>query len=188
MHNIDEPDDSALVLQCQQGDKQAYGVLVKKYMKRAYFTALGLVGSHEDALDISQEAFVRAYRSLATFNPQMKFFTWFYRILRNLCLNLLRDRSRHAYPFSQVSDEEVENVSTEEDIALLVEQDDMKRALWKAIERLNEHEREIIILKEFQEMSYKEIAEMLECPIGTVMSRLYHARKALKEQMKEYLE
>ena len=92
----DEPsatEEQAVLERCRGGDVQAFGWLVRRYMKRAYFTALGLVGNHEDALDLSQEAFVRAYRAFGRFEVRQRFYTWYYKILRNLCLNHLRDRS-----------------------------------------------------------------------------------------------
>jgi len=97
-------DEGALILRCQAGEKQAYGELVNKYMKRAYYTALGLIGSPKAAMDLSQEAFIRAYRAIKRLDADKKFFTWYYRILKNLCLNYLRDRARQARPFSEVGE------------------------------------------------------------------------------------
>lgn len=182
-----ENDERSIILRCQQGDRQVYGHLVTRYMKRAYFIALGLVGSHEHALDLSQEAFVRAYRSIDRLNPEQKFFTWYYQILRNLCFNHLRDTARHALSFSAVGESAIFQLSdTSQDVAGEVERQEMIEALWAAIEDLKPREREIIMLKDFQEFSYQEIAETLDCPIGTVMSRLFHARKALKQKMEKY--
>ncbi|MFQ5649530.1 MAG: RNA polymerase sigma factor [bacterium] len=176
--------DSELVRRCQAGDKSAYGRLVEKYMRRAYFTALGFTGHHESALDMSQEAFVRAYRAIKKMDAEKPFFTWYYQILRNLCLNLNRDRARRARPFSEIGEARLRQMEDgAEDTAERVEQAEITEALWRAINRLQPHEREIILLKEFQELSYKEIAELLECPPGTVMSRLYTARQALKSKL-----
>ena len=182
-----EFDEQALILRSQQGDKQAFGYLVKKYMQRAYHIALGLTSSHDNALDLSQDAFVRAYRAISKLNPQRQFFTWYYQILRNLCFNHLRDRARHATSFSEIGADVVDNIKdTDADSATKIEQAEMREILWKALESLKPQDREIIILKDFQELSYKEIAEILACPNGTVMSRLYHARKALKIRMEGY--
>jgi len=184
----DELDEGSVILRCQRGDTQIYGWLVKKYMQRAYFVALGLVGSHDGALDLSQDAFVRAYRSIHKLDPNRKFFTWYYQILRNLCFNFLRDNARHALPFSEIGDQQVDQIAdNSDDASVQVEKDDMRERLWNAIDALKPNEREIIILKDFQEMSYKEIAETLEIPIGTVMSRLYSARHALKLKMESYV-
>ena len=179
--------EHSLILKCQQGDKQAYSVLVRENMKRAYFTALGLTGSHDSALDLSQDAFVRAYRSIHKFDSDRKFFTWYYQILRNLCFNHLRDRARHAQPFSEIGEYQLNSiVDSSQNTSDQVDQKEMKKLLWQAIESLKPREREIIILKDFQDMAYKEIAESLNCPIGTVMSRLSNARKTLKEKLARY--
>jgi RNA polymerase sigma-70 factor (ECF subfamily) len=191
MPQMEQQNDGLLIARCQAGDKQAFGVLVEKYMQRAYYTALGLVGTHDDALDLSQEAFIRAYRSIAKFNSSVgEFFTWYYKILRNLCFNFLRDRARHARTFSEVDGPVLrlsEIPDEEHDVSVIAERDELKQMLWKAISSLREQDREIIILKDFQDMSYKEIAEVLDCPIGTVMSRLFNARKQLREKMEGYL-
>lgn len=182
-----EFDEQSLILRCQRGDKPAYGILVENYMQRAYHIALGLTGSHENALDLSQEAFVRAYRAIKKLDPKRKFFTWFYQILKNLCFNHLRDQKRHAAAFSEIGDGVLDNLSdSNADAAANYEQQELRELLWKALNSLNPADREIIILKDFQDLSYKEIAEFLNCPDGTVMSRLYHARKALKLKLEGY--
>jgi len=181
-------DEGALILRCQAGEKQAYGELVNKYMKRAYYTALGLIGCPEAAMDLSQEAFIRAYRAIKRLDADKKFFTWYYRILKNLCLNHLRDRAKHARPFSEVGETTLLRISDQsEDASKQVEQGETKEMVWDAINSLKPQEREIIILKDFQEHSYKEISELLDCPMGTVMSRLYNARQALKVKLEKVL-
>ncbi|MFQ5771318.1 MAG: RNA polymerase sigma factor, partial [bacterium] len=181
-------EDRNLIIRSQKGEKQAYGELVKKYMKRAYFIALGLIGSHEAALDLSQEAFVRAYRAINKLDADRKFYTWYYQILKNLCFNFLRDRARHARSFTEVGETVLKTVpDSTQDVSLRVEQEELKEVVWKALNSLKAHEKEIIILKDFQELAYKEIAELLNCPIGTVMSRLYNARKALKAKLLRYI-
>ncbi len=179
--------DTDAIRYCQQGNAQAFGYLVEKYMQRAYYSALGLVGSHDNAVDLSQDAFVRAFRAIKTFDPSRSFFTWYYRILRNLCFNHLRDKSRHARSFSEMDEYEINSISDESsDTEALAEQNEAQKAVWQGLEQLKEQEREIIILKDIQDYSYKEIAKVLECPIGTVMSRLYNARKALKAKLEGF--
>ena len=181
-------DESEIIRRCQKGEKQAFGILVKHYMKRAYFTALGLIGRHEAALDLSQDAFVRAFRAINRFDPEMKFFTWYYRILKNLCLNFLRDRAKHARSFSDVEGKVLQTVPDQsQDASLLAEQNEVKEMVWSALNTLKPNEKEIILLKDFQDLSYKEIAELLGCPLGTVMSRLFTARKALKEKLEKVM-
>lgn len=176
-----------IIQKARRGDRQAFGIIVQKYMKHAYYIALGLVGSEAAAMDLSQEAFVRAFYALKKFDPDKKFFTWYYQILKNLSFNYLRDDHRHAASFSEIGETTVNQlVDGSDDLSQQVEQNELKEVLWKGINALKPSDREIIILKDFQEMSYKEIAEFLKCPVGTVMSRLYNARKALKEFMEGY--
>ena len=187
MYEDSEFDEYSVIKRFQHGDKQAYGRLVIKYQQRAYFSALGLVRNHEGALDLSQEAFVRAYRSIKKFDGNRKFFTWYYQILRNLCFNFLRDSARHARPFSDIGENQInEIVDNSPNASSQVEQTEMKEAVWNAINSLKANQKEIIILKDFHDMSYKEIAETLNCPVGTVMSRLFNARQALKEKLELY--
>lgn len=190
MPESEAENDHGLVLRSQRGEAHAFGLLVQRHMQRAYFTALALTGSPEDARDLSQEAFVRAYRAIAKFDAAAgAFFTWYYRILRNLCLNLRRDRSRRARPFAEIGESVMEQVAaaTEEDPAVLAERNELQDALWRALASLKPAACEVIVLKDFQGMSYKEIAEALHCPAGTVMSRLFEARRRLRELMENYL-
>lgn len=158
----------------------AFEDLVKRYMKRAYFIILGFTGDPEVSLDLSQEAFVSVFRSIKRFNPQYRFYPWFYKILKNLALNYMRRRRRETSLSGSISDN---NYNPE----VIRERDERKDAVWKAIWELEPGEREIIILKRFQELSYKDIAQILDCPVGTVMSRLYYARKKLKERVERWL-
>lgn len=153
---------------------------VKANMKRAYFTALGLLGSHDLAMEASQEAFLRAYRSYYKFDSSKNFFTWFYKILKNLCLNQIRDRKNlREEPFLEISQEQF----LSEDIQNKIEQDELIASLQEAIADLTIEEKEVIILREFENYSYKEISELLNIPIGTVMSKLFYARKKLAQKM-----
>ncbi len=154
---------------------------VKHNMKRAYFSALVFVGSHDSAIELSQQAFIRAYRSYKTFDKSKKFFTWYYKILKNLCLNFIRDSKKNiSEGFLEFAD--LENSDDNPDIIL--ETEELKENIQKAISTLSEVDREIIILKEFQNFSCKEISEIMEMPIGTVMSKLFYARKRLAEKLK----
>ena len=195
MNDTSQPEpqhDERLVSRCQAGEIQAFGILVEKYKQRAYYAALGLTGSPDEALDISQEAFVRAYRAIAKFQAgRGGFFTWYYQILRHLCFNFLRDRARRARPFAEVeaSENTLQNIAdANSDPAVIAERNELKDAVWRAINSLKDDEREIILLRDFQEMSYKEIAATLDCPLGTVMSRLFNARQKLREKLEGYLE
>ena len=168
--------------QCRRGSRKAFEVFVNKYMKDAYFIALGLVGNREDALELSQEAFIRAYRNIKSVKPDRKFFPWFYQILKNLCVSHLRKRRyRRANSLDVEGSPEVEATAdcfSPEEVA---SRNEIKDKVWQAIGQLDEKHREVIILRHFQNMSYDKIAEALFCNKGTVTSRLYYARKKLEE-------
>jgi RNA polymerase sigma-70 factor (ECF subfamily) len=152
-------------------------------MKDAYFIALGLVGNREDALDLSQEAFIRAYRNIRRYNPKCGFFPWFYQILRNLCFSHLRrrrserGRSLEEYGEQERADDAGARFSPE----AVAERNETKDRVWSAIGKLDDKHREVIILRHFQHLSYEQIAQNLFCNKGTVTSRLYYARKRLKK-------
>lgn len=186
---MEKTPDHKLIEWAQNGDKQAFGILVERYMRRAYYVALGLVGCHEDALDLSQDAFVRAYKAINRFDRERAFFTWFYQILRNLCFNFIRDHKKREYAFSEICDGDLFQIQDEDQLPpdRLLEKKELSRRMWKSIQSLPETEREVIILREFQDMSYQEITQVVECPLGTVMSRLYSARKHLARDLKDDL-
>jgi RNA polymerase sigma-70 factor (ECF subfamily) len=171
---LSEPEILALV---QKGDREAYQEIVVRHMHSAYYVALAFVHNHQDALDISQEAFIRAFRKIKKFDTKRPFFPWFYRILKNLCIDHYKHRRR-------LNEVPLENVRV-----LVAEHEDreMKKALWKGIDELPYEQKEIIVLRYFQQLSYQEIAEILDKPIGTVMSSLYYAKKRLKGIVGKYL-
>jgi len=158
--------------------------IVKTNMKKGYFAALTFVGSHDDAIELSQQAFVKAYKNFKKFDKTKNFFVWYYTILKNLCLNYLRDNKK------KISIDLIINKKDETDYAnpqKLIEQKELVIQVEKAISELNIEDREIIMLREFEGFSYKEIAEILQLPEGTVMSRLFYARKKLAKKLKSYL-
>lgn len=177
-------DDNILMSQLKRGKTKALAGLVEKYKKQAYFLALGMVGNSDDAYDISQEAFIRVYNSAATFDESKKFFPWFYSIVANLCRNLLRKRQVHAARTVDIA--EVDYMLTDRETPETgYLEDEQKRRLYDAMLKLNFADREIINLNHFRMMSYDEIATLLNIPKGTVMSRLYYARKRLGEYMEK---
>ncbi len=156
--------------------------IVKANMKRAYFTALGLLGSHDDAMDASQQAFIKAYNHFDKFDASKNFFTWYYKILKNVCLNMIRNKKNKKE--DSIFEERFINSSAENEFEILEEKENIK-LIEKTIYQLPEDEREILILREFNGMSYKEISEMLNIPSGTVMSKLFYARKKLSIKLKK---
>ncbi len=174
-------DDAEAVSLTIAGDKEAFAVIVARYTERAYRMALYILGSKQDAMDLSQDAFIRAYRNLKRFDVSRPFFPWFATILRNLCYNFLRRRKRkQAYNIEDFQIAEPSAPSSEPSSGIAVE---TKVALNKALSKLSPQDREIIGKFYFEQLSYAEIATELDIPIGTVMSRLYYARRHLKDRM-----
>jgi RNA polymerase sigma-70 factor (ECF subfamily) len=160
-----------------RGNKQAYQKIVTRYKSMAYYVALSFVRNVQDALDISQDAFIRAFRKIKKFDQSRAFYPWFYIILKNLCLDHLRKQRR-------MSEIPIEKIKMFEDESRNLE---VREALWKGIEMLPLVQREVIILKYFHQYSYQEIAEIIQKPMGTVMSSLYYAKKKLREILTPYL-
>jgi RNA polymerase sigma-70 factor (ECF subfamily) len=171
--------DSDIIASVRSGDKEAYRGIIDRYKRRAYHIAVGLVGEPQDALDISQMAFIKAYRNLKLFDATRPFFSWFYRILRNLCL----DHLKHSSHSREVPLEDMDALSRESAAGTDSGETETRKVIWRAIETLPLEQREVIILHYFEGFSYKEIAEALGKPVGTVMSSLYYARQKLKAQL-----
>ena len=181
-------DEAALTERARRGDAAAFGELVKRYMRRAYHVALGLVGSPEDALDLSQDAFVRAFGARRSLEAGRPFYPWYYQILRRLCFNFTRDRGLHRRKLLAEKNWIVDDASyraEQKNPHRVAERRELRRRVREAIETLPQREREVLVLKEFEDMKYREIAEVVGVPIGTVMSRLYSARRHLAAAIEE---
>jgi RNA polymerase sigma-70 factor (ECF subfamily) len=174
-------EDQQAIKDCQLGMTESYRFLVDKYKTRAYYAALLITGNRDDALDLSQEAFYRAFRAIKTFQQGKNFYTWLYKILKNLCINHYKRIKKRNIVFSDTDEPENSTLylSPSPNPEEIFEKTEMRDILWKSLMELKKDDREIIILKEFNEMSYKEIADILRIPVGSVMSRLYYARKKL---------
>ncbi len=169
------------IIAWKKGDSGAFNAIVRATMRRAYAVALGIVGNAEDAWDLSQEAYMAAHRARKSFDADRPFFPWFYRVLRNRCLNYVKKRARRMEISLDVLEERAGGGSADD---LLLRRERIE-AVWKALQTLSPEHREIIVLRNFQELSYKEISDILCIPEGTVMSRLYYARRALLEALRE---
>jgi len=181
-------DDSRLVHEALSGNKEAFSELVRKYEKLVYNTSVQLTGSCDDAYDVSQEAFIKAYRSLGSFRGDSKFSTWLYKITYNAAQDYLRNRSRHSTVSLTVSDDDEEDNQldiTDNTVSYSpedsYERDEQCKAVREAIMHLSEKHRQIIMLRDIEGYTYEEISEMLDIGIGTVKSRLNRARIAVKE-------
>lgn len=176
--------ESTLVRRAQAGDTAAFGELVSAYMHRCYYAALGMVGSPQDAEDLSQEAFVRAFRARARLDPERPFYPWLYQILRRLCYNFTRDTSSRRKKLARAGGWLVAEATTRaavDDPERIRATDELRGRLERAIGELPPAQREVFVLKEFEGLKYREIAALLDVPMGTVMSRLYAARQKLAE-------
>ncbi|MEW6745101.1 MAG: RNA polymerase sigma factor [Planctomycetota bacterium] len=173
-----------------RGERHRFGDLVGRYVHRAHGIALTLVGNMPDAMDMVQEAFLKSLRAIETFDTTQRFFPWFYRILKNSCLSHIK-RRRRLRKISLTSKHEDEPDIELPDLTFnpsaLAVRDEIRERFWWAFGTLKTSDREILSLRHFQEMAYEEIARILEIPIGTVMSRLFHARRKLREKMERYL-
>ncbi|MFC1572386.1 RNA polymerase sigma factor [Candidatus Eisenbacteria bacterium] len=175
-----DPEERGLILRCQQGEREAFGPIVQRHMRGAAAFALAWTGSQEDALDLSQEAFARAFRAISRFDPSRPFYPWFYKILRNLCLNYLSRAARlREVPLL----DDYQHASNEPGPDVATERREARQMVWDGIRKLGARDREILILREFQGLTYAEIAEVLDIPKGTVMSRLHTARLRLRKQL-----
>lgn len=176
-------ENTTVALGSYRSPREAFEAVVKTHMKDAYFIALGLVGNREDALELSQEAFYRAYKHFDQLSSQEKFFPWFYQILRNLCFSHLRKRRLRRTESLNDADGEPRQLEWSDafDPEMVAERNESKDRVWRAISRLDEKHREVIVLRHFRQLSYDEMARVLFCNRGTVTSRLYYARKRLKE-------
>ncbi len=176
--------EAQIIRKVQQGDVNAFERLVTEYEKAVYAIALRMTNNAEDAADMTQEAFIKAYNSLQAFRGDSKFSVWLFRIATNVCLDFLRSRSRKQTVSLSVEDDEGEE--TQLDIAdesqspeLLLERGLTRDAVRRGLASLQPEYRQILLLREIQGLSYEEIAETLRLEVGTVKSRIFRARKKL---------
>ncbi len=168
------------------GDREAFGELALLHQPRAIALAAGILGTREEAQDLVQEACLKAFRALDTFVPGRPFFPWYYRILRNACIQQLRRRKVRRAASLDRRDQDDEAVFELADATTplpeeLVDRDERSRRVGEALALLPAADREILLLKHFEGLPYKQIAEALSIPVGTVMSRISTARKRLRK-------
>ena len=185
--------DKELVRRVQQGDKSAFDVLVLKYQQKVVNLISRFVSDQSECYDVAQETFIKAYRALGNFRGDSQFYTWLYRIAANTAKNHLASRSRKSPTYS-VDVEDAEHYSGENRLKdnttpeNLMLTDEIKQTVFKAIEKLPEDLKTAITLRELEGLSYEEIADVMDCPIGTVRSRIFRARDAIDKELRPLLE
>lgn len=188
------PDEERLLLaRAKRGDRQAFAALAEPYRDRIYTTALRLTGNPDDASEITQDALMRTFWKLAGFHGQARFYTWLYRITLNLCYRRLDHRRREPLAQTSESSEQEADRSAESPQERLPDPSESPREVAESLERsrlirralsaLPPRDFDILVLREFEGMSYDDLAQMLRIPKGTVMSRLHRARLALAAQL-----
>jgi RNA polymerase sigma-70 factor (ECF subfamily) len=186
--------DRELVARAQRGDKHAFGLLVEKYQRKLGRLLSRFIRDPSEVEDVTQEAFIKAYRALPAFRGDSAFYTWLYRIGINTAKNYLMALGRRAPTSTEVEAEEAEgfeegeqlrDINTPESVLL---SNEIAQTVNSTIEQLPEELRTAIQLREIEGMSYEDIAKVMDCPIGTVRSRIFRAREAIAEQLRPLLD
>jgi RNA polymerase sigma-70 factor, ECF subfamily len=191
--------DRELVARCQGGDRDAFRQLVVRHQRRAYALAFGVVHNADDALDVVQEAFLKAHRHLASFEGTASFYTWLYRIVMNVAIDHLRRQSRSAtvdYDDAVAHLEEDAPAGLEAlaprlllggNPARELARAEIRGKIDEALARLSPNHRAVLVMREIDGLSYEEMAKVMKCSKGTIMSRLFHARRYMQKYLLEYL-
>jgi RNA polymerase sigma-70 factor (ECF subfamily) len=188
-----EPDDRVLVERCQAGQLDAYEALVGRYRQRVYSLAYGMLRNEQDAVDLSQETFVKAWQAIRGFKKNASFYTWLYRITTNLCIDFVRKRDRRpTVPYEEAidpdADVDVEIAPSNQPLPTdEAQRRELREQIDAALEELSPEHRVVIQLREYEGLDYAEIAKAVGCQIGTVMSRLHYARKHLQKLLKDVI-
>jgi RNA polymerase sigma-70 factor (ECF subfamily) len=189
----DKVSDLTLVRRSQEEDVSAYDQLVRRYQERIYATIYHMTSNHEDANDLVQETFIKAYRALKSFKGDSSFYTWVYRIAVNKTINFLKQRKNRV----QMSLNDVDfNVENDPDLVALISDKtprrdlnlaELQEKLNEAMQKLSEHHRMVVTLHDIQGLSHEEIGAIMDCNVGTVRSRLFYARQQLQAYLSDYL-
>jgi len=179
-------DEAELIDRSRKGDGEAFGVLVERYQRRVVGVALAVVHNQDDAIELAQETFVRAFENLSKFESRSSFSTWLYRIAANLAIDFWRREARHVVLHGEDAENEIGKMpSSQGDSFKEVSRIELSARLRRALEELTPEHRAVILLREVEGMSYDEISEVLQCPRGTIMSRLHYARTHLRNILKD---
>jgi RNA polymerase sigma-70 factor (ECF subfamily) len=189
---LDCYDDAELIEQFQNGDTAAFDTLFTRYQKRTYRLVQRFVSNPEDASDLTQDAFIRAYQGLGDFKSQCQFYSWLYRITVNLCIDFLRKKSRSEvllYDFDESGELPMANIADprSESPAKAVENKELRAHIRRAVRRLPPKQRQIFILRHWNGLSLKDIAAVVGRSDGTVKAHLLHAHRNLRKHLRSYL-
>jgi len=186
-------DDHTLVTQARAGDSKAFRALVERYQRKVYGVAFGMLRSAEDAMDVTQETFIRVHRYLDRFQGSSSFFTWLYRITVNLCIDHIRREGKaQTVDYDDAMDHpgetgELSTWSMDTNPAHLVARKELQAVIASALETLSPNHRAVILMREVEGLSYSEMAEVMQCSKGTIMSRLFHARRRMQIALTEVM-
>ena len=191
--DLQHVDDETLVARVQHGDAAAFDVLVQRYKERLYATVYHMTSNHEDANDLVQEAFIKAYKSISSFKRESSFYTWVYRIAVNRTINHLK-RRKNRYHFSL--DDVDTHIQNDPDFVELMSHvtprrevglTELQEKLNEALQKLSEAHRAVVVMHDVQGMTHADIAKVMKCSEGTVRSRLFYARQQLQGLLTDYL-
>ena len=186
-------EDLAIVRKVQDGDVDAFDALILKYRERVYSVIYNLTSNREDASDLTQETFIKAFQSINRFKGKSSFFTWLYRIALNTSLTYLRkNKLRRFFSFEKMVDEDhtegfIENMTADSDSDKAALMSELQEKLNDAFQKLSVKHRTVVTLFEIDGLSHKEIAEIVGASVGTVRSRLHYAKQFLQGELKDYL-
>jgi len=188
--------DTVLVLRCQEDDLDAFDEIVARYKDEIYNYIWRMISNHDDVEDLAQEVFVRAFAAIKSFRRESNLRTWLYRIATNLCVDRYRRKGlekQSIVPLEREESEEGQSKSIDlpddtYDPQRIYERSELQTEIQKALMKLPEKQRAVVLLFDLEGMSYEEIARVLDCPIGTVKSRLFNARLSLRKLLRPYME
>jgi len=191
--NSDFSDERRLVSGLKKGQEEAFRFLIRRYQSKLFSIAYGITLDKEESLDILQDVFLKVYQKIHTFREEARLSTWLHRMTINLCLNWQRRWKRrfrwHHQPLERDDAADYPELGTHDDHPeTLYERKEFEEALWEGLNALTEEARVVFVLKEVEGLSYDDIAKILKIKRGTVSSRLFYARKALRKSLKPYLE
>jgi RNA polymerase sigma-70 factor (ECF subfamily) len=197
-HHGNGPDDRELVSAAQRGDREAFRLLFERYQRRAYGLAYGVLHNSDDAMDVVQDAFIKAHRYLNKFEGTSSFFTWLYRIVMNLAIDHIRKQRRHkAVDFTDAAISEQGGQVAEESLlpkmlggnpGRALQDKEIRGRIEQALGELSENHRAVLVMREVEGLSYEEMAEVMDCSKGTIMSRLFHARRNMQKRLLDLLD